>query len=88
MPPTRLSLCSASIHACPFSCAPQGVALAYQLYLVRSANLQHMRRFSVFLALPSAAVRAMATRQLVVSMPAVTLVGLRVAPARRHNPTL
>jgi hypothetical protein len=38
----------------PFSCALQ------------SANQQHMRRFSVFLALPSATLRAMAARQLMV----------------------
>jgi hypothetical protein len=34
---------------------------------LQSANGQHMRRFSVFLALPSATLRAMASRQMVVS---------------------
>ena len=42
--------------------------LSYQFYLVRSANLQHMKRFSVFLALPSAALRIMATRQMAVGV--------------------
>ncbi|KAI8467685.1 MAG: hypothetical protein J3K34DRAFT_523567 [Monoraphidium minutum] len=42
------------------------LCMVYQFFLVRSANAQHMRRFSVFLALPSATVRIMASRQIVV----------------------
>ncbi|GBF92718.1 hypothetical protein Rsub_05087, partial [Raphidocelis subcapitata] len=44
----------------------QITCMALLTLLVRSANGQHMRRFSVFLALPSATLRAMASRQLVV----------------------
>lgn len=40
--------------------------MAYQFFLVRSVNVQHMRRFSVFLALPSATIRIMASKQMVV----------------------
>ncbi|GBF97004.1 hypothetical protein Rsub_09801 [Raphidocelis subcapitata] len=46
--------------------AVQLACMAYQFLLVRAVNAQHMRRFSVFLALPSATVRVMAARRMVV----------------------
>jgi hypothetical protein len=42
--------------------------MAYQAVLVKAAGNQHMRRFSAFLALPSATIRLMASRQLVVGV--------------------
>jgi hypothetical protein len=38
--------------------------MAYEFYLLQRCNVAHMRLFSVFLALPSATVRLMASRQL------------------------
>jgi hypothetical protein len=40
--------------------------MVYQFLLVRTVNTQHMKRFSVFLALPSATIRIMAARRMVV----------------------
>ncbi len=34
--------------------------MAYEFYLLQKCNVAHMRMFSVFLALPSATVRALA----------------------------
>ena len=44
----------------------QALGMARQFALVRGANAQHMRRFSVFLALPSATIRVMSTRRVAV----------------------
>eukprot|EP00882_Tetradesmus_deserticola_P023312 GHRQ01025365.1.p1 GENE.GHRQ01025365.1~~GHRQ01025365.1.p1 ORF type:complete len:265 (+),score=90.28 GHRQ01025365.1:613-1407(+) len=38
--------------------------MAYEFYLLQRCNVAHMRLFSVFLALPSATVRLLASRQL------------------------
>jgi hypothetical protein len=38
--------------------------MAYEFYLLQRCNVSHMRMYSVFLALPSATVRLMASRQL------------------------
>jgi len=62
-PPTHQSL--KPLHPTP---PPQIACMAYQLFLVRSVNVQHMKRFSVFLALPSATIRIMAARHMVVSL--------------------
>lgn len=61
----------ASAHLARLLLPPQIALLSYQYWLVRCANYQHMKRFSVFLALPSAAIRIMATRQMMVSDGAV-----------------
>jgi hypothetical protein len=42
----------------------QLACMAYQAYLLQRCNMAHMRLFSVFLALPSATVRIMATQQM------------------------
>ncbi|KAI8474715.1 MAG: hypothetical protein J3K34DRAFT_518018 [Monoraphidium minutum] len=44
----------------------QMTCMACLTMLIKAANGQHMRRFSVFLALPSATLRIMASRQLMV----------------------
>lgn len=45
----------------------QGAAIVYQFVLTKAADAQHMRRYSVFLALPSATLRAMSVRVMAVS---------------------
>lgn len=42
----------------------QITTMSYEFLLLRAANCEAMKRFSVFLALPSATVRSMASRQL------------------------
>ncbi len=39
------------------------LCMGWQYVLLKTANSEHIRRFSVFLALPSATIRAMAMRQ-------------------------
>lgn len=41
--------------------------MIYEFILIKAANSEAMKRFSVFLALPSATIRSMASRQLQVS---------------------
>eukprot|EP00883_Tetradesmus_obliquus_P002715 jgi/Sobl393_1/12921/SZX78204.1 len=42
----------------------QLVAMSYEFVLLKAANCEAMKRFSVFLALPSATIRSMAARQM------------------------
>jgi hypothetical protein len=42
----------------------QLVTMSYEFVLLKAANCEAMKRFSVFLALPSATIRSMAARQL------------------------
>jgi len=51
----------------PQALGVQTLIIAFQFIITKAADAQHMKRYSVFLALPSATVRAMATRQRAVS---------------------
>ena len=60
-------------HICMACCCPVGSnqalvvqlgCMVYQAYLLQRCNMARMRLFSVFLALPSATVRIMATQQM------------------------
>jgi hypothetical protein len=44
----------------------QMICIMYEFVLLKMCNLQHMKRFSVFLALPSATIRSMTARPCVV----------------------
>ena len=73
-------------------CHAQVACLVYEYVLVRLANASHMRHFLVFLALPSATIRGMASRQLQVGaggpVLAVPWVGSAMVPHARgaHAP--
>lgn len=45
----------------------QFIGMLYEFVILRAANVEAMKRFSVFLALPSAVMRVMASKQLQVS---------------------
>ncbi len=65
--------CKNLMQAAPFACrvvllvVETGCVLlscmAWEYVLAKLANAEHIRRFSVFLALPSATIRAMALKQ-------------------------
>jgi hypothetical protein len=42
----------------------QLVTMSYEFVLLKATNCEAMKRFSVFLALPSATIRSMAARQM------------------------
>ena len=42
----------------------QPMCMAYEFFLLKLVQREHMKRFSIILALPSATIRAMASRQL------------------------
>ncbi|KAF8055488.1 tmcC [Scenedesmus sp. PABB004] len=57
--------------------------ICYEFVLVKAANCEAMKRFSVFLALPSATIRSMASRQLQARAPPRK--APREAPRHRHR---
>jgi hypothetical protein len=44
----------------------QPLCIGYEFFLLKLSQQQHMKRFSAFLGLPSATLRVMATRQMLV----------------------